>query len=145
MTVPPWAIVVGYALVAPLLWWAGNAFCRFVLAASGAGQVPPAESDAPAPPADEGALRAGRFIGVLERSLVLIGIVSARWEVVAGVVALKTVARYKELDDRFNAEYFLIGSLASILWAVLVALGLVLFDAHLGFGIVQDVKLLVAR
>ena len=30
----------------------------------------------------------------------------------------ETVARFKELDERLHAEYFLVGSLFSILWAV---------------------------
>lgn len=36
------------------------------------------------------------------------------------MIALKTVARFKELDDRLPAEYFLIGSLFSIFWAMLI-------------------------
>jgi hypothetical protein len=125
------------------LWWGGNRFCRAVLAASGAHAAP---DTAGASPADEArALAAGRAIGVLERSLVLVGIVTARWEVVAGVVALKTVARYKELDQQFNAEYFLIGSLASLLWAALVTLALLVYDARLGFELAEALRGLLGR
>jgi hypothetical protein len=62
-------------------------------------------------------LRAGRVIGVLERLLIFVGLTASSWEILAGVVALKTVARYSKLDEQNKAEYFLIGSLASILWA----------------------------
>ena len=49
------------------------------------------------------------------------------------VIALKTVARYSKLDEQNRAEYFLIGSLASILWAVLATVATVLFDQRFGF------------
>ena len=137
------AQLAGYAVFVALLWWGGNRFCRAVLAASGAHAAP---DTAGASPEDEArALAAGRAIGVLERSLVLVGIVTARWEVVAGVVALKTVARYKELDQQFNAEYFLIGSLASLLWAALVTLALLVYDARLGFELAEALRGLLGR
>jgi hypothetical protein len=60
-------------------------------------------------------------IGILERLLIFLGLVASSWEILAGVVALKTVARYSDLDKQDKAEYFLIGSLASILWAVVVS------------------------
>lgn len=78
-------------------------------------------------------LRAGRLIGSLERTLIMIGIITTRWEVIAGVVALKSVGRYRELEQQIQAEYFLIGSLASILWAVVITFLLIAYDGHLGF------------
>jgi len=48
---------------------------------------------------------------------------------------LKTVARYSKLDEQHYAEYFLIGSLASILWAVFIAVALVIFDDNWGFRV----------
>jgi len=85
-------------------------------------------------------MKAGRVIGSLERILIVIGVLTVRWEVLAGVVALKTVARYKELDTQLNAEYFLIGSLASILWAILVAALFLYFDAQFGFDLVANIR-----
>jgi hypothetical protein len=38
------------------------------------------------------------------------------------VVAAKTVARFRQLDDRQFAEYYLLGTLASITVAILAAL-----------------------
>jgi hypothetical protein len=52
-------------------------------------------------------------------------------------VALKTVARYSKLDDQDKAEYFLIGSLASILWAVIVTGFAVIYDRYLGFRVLS--------
>ena len=62
--------------------------------------------------------RVGATIGILERllicSLVLAGAVSA----VGLVIAAKTLARFKQLDDREFAEYYLLGTLASVTIAV---------------------------
>ncbi|GJL93182.1 hypothetical protein [Hyphococcus sp.] len=137
----------------PLLLNAGNRFCRAVVRACGAPPLPRhapgvaavegAAGDAPAEEkssAQEQRWKAGRVIGSLERILIFIGVLTVRWEVLAGVVALKTVARYKELDTQLNAEYFLIGSLASILWAVVVAALFVFFDAQFGFGLVENMR-----
>ena len=79
--------------------------------------------------------RAGRVIGVLERLLIFLGLIASSWEILAGVVALKTVARYKELDEQNRAEYFMVGSLASILWAVVITVAFAAYDHALGFGI----------
>lgn len=68
----------------------------------------------------------GKMIGNLERLLILIAIIIQEWSLIGIVVALKTIARYKELDDQDKSEYFLIGSLFSLLWAVSVSV-LVLF------------------
>ena len=57
------------------------------------------------------------------------------WEVVAAVIALKTVARFKELDDQRFAEYFLVGSLFSILWAVLITSAWLVYDHRVGIDL----------
>jgi hypothetical protein len=119
--------VAAYAALAVLLTFGGNLVCKWVLRLS-----------ATTPPPETGetiTLRAGRVIGVLERILIFVGLTASSWEILAGVVALKTVARYSKLDEQNKAEYFLIGSLASILWAVLVTVTAALFDRHLGFGV----------
>ena len=64
----------------------------------------------------------GKMIGNLERSIIFIGILIQEWSLVAVVIALKTIARYRELDDQDKSEYFLIGSLFSMLWAITIAL-----------------------
>ena len=62
------------------------------------------------------------------------GLLSNSWEILAAVIALKTVARFKELDQRDFAEYFLVGSLFSILWAIVVTGAWMLYDQHWGIG-----------
>lgn len=64
--------------------------------------------------------KTGRVIGLFERIIIGIGILLQSWPIVAGVVALKSISRYKELDHQMNAEYFLVGSMVSILWAFVV-------------------------
>ncbi len=136
-------LIVVYLLFFPLLWQGGNLFCRLLL--NSAPPLPPAVpgEGAGAQSESEQRIAAGRIIGVLERLLIILGVVFARWEIIAGVVALKTVARYKELDTQLNAEYFLIGSLASILWAVLVAAALLFFDKTIGFDLSSQAQALL--
>lgn len=74
---------------------------------------------------------AGRVIGVLERLIIGLGILLKSWELVVGVVALKSIARYKELDKQINAEYFLAGSMISILWAFVATFGLIILGNYL--------------
>ena len=70
---------------------------------------------------NDSAFKNGSIIGNLERILVFLGIIIQEWTLIGIVVALKTIARYKELDNQDQSEYFLIGSMCSLLWAILVA------------------------
>lgn len=60
----------------------------------------------------------GRVIGILERALALTLVLLGQYGALGLVVAAKSLARMKALDDREFAEYFLIGTLASLLLAV---------------------------
>ena len=122
--------VFGYAALLALLTYGGNAACRLVLRWS-ATSTPPERGE-------NITLRAGRVIGILERLLIFLGLIASSWEILAGVVALKTVARYSELDKQDKAEYFLIGSLASILWAVALTALVALFDREWGFAVLPS-------
>lgn len=72
----------------------------------------------------EGELVRGRIIGVLERALVLTLVLVGQYGALGLIVAAKAVARFRGLEDRDFAEYFLIGTLASLLHAVLVGVGI---------------------
>jgi hypothetical protein len=67
----------------------------------------------------------GQLIGNLERILILIFIVTNHLAAIGFVIAAKSVARFKEMDDKQFAEYYLIGTMASSLIAILVG-GLVM-------------------
>ncbi len=66
--------------------------------------------------------RIGATIGALER-LLIVALVLTRAEAAIGfVIAAKTLARFKQLDDRGFAEYYLLGTLASVSVAIGTAL-----------------------
>lgn len=110
----------------------GNAACRWMFRLTGL-QTGQDGAMAEAP-------RAGRVIGSLERLVLSLGILTQSWEVLAAVIALKTVARFKELDDKNFAEYFLAGSLFSILWAAGVTTAWSAYDHHFGPGLLGYVS-----
>jgi hypothetical protein len=62
-----------------------------------------------------GIARAGRYIGILERSLVLTSVLFGKMEFIGYIFAAKSIARYPEMKDGAHfAEYYLIGTLTSI-------------------------------
>lgn len=60
----------------------------------------------------------GRAIGVLERAIALTLVLLGQYGALGLVVAAKSLARFKALENRDFAEYFLIGTLASLLLAL---------------------------
>jgi hypothetical protein len=69
-----------------------------------------------------GVLRGGLLIGVLERAAVVLAILAGQPIAIAYVVAIKGLGRYPELKQAPAAsERFIIGTLASLLWAAVVA------------------------
>ena len=59
--------------------------------------------------------RAGRYLGMLERSLVLTAVLVGKIEFIGYIFAAKSIARYPEMkEERHFAEYYLIGTLTSI-------------------------------
>lgn len=60
----------------------------------------------------------GRAIGVLERALSLTLVLLGQYGALGLVIAAKSLARFKALENRDFAEYFLIGTLASLLLAL---------------------------
>lgn len=70
---------------------------------------------------DDGVER-GRIIGILERMIVLTLVLVGQWGALGLVVAAKSIARFRNLDNRAFSEYYLIGTLASILIATVSGL-----------------------
>lgn len=69
----------------------------------------------------------GGAIGILERTLVFLFVLLGAWAAVGFVVAAKSIIRFGEFRDRGDhrrhfAEYFLVGTLTSLLLAVLLGL-----------------------
>lgn len=64
----------------------------------------------------------GKLIGYIERLLVIILTVIGAYPSIAFIIAAKSIARFKQLDDRNWAEYFLLGTLSSILLGLVLGL-----------------------
>lgn len=111
-----WAIGASAGLGAPLVGWLLKRI----------------EPDAQTP----GVLRGGTWIGVLERLAITGSVLCGYPEAVAVIIAIKGLGRYPELRDTPAAERprtterFIIGTLASYVWAGLLgALGLIVIRA----------------
>ncbi len=77
----------------------------------------PGPAPAPAPKPGDGhasPARIGATIGILERLLIVTFVLTGSTAAIGFVVAAKTLARFKQLDDRDFAEYYLLGTLASV-------------------------------
>jgi hypothetical protein len=97
--------LVKYALLYLLAVWAGNYAVRWVLA-----QVPGVE--------EKGGLdEAGRWIGYLERLMIITMILANAYSGVGFVFAGKAIARFQ---SREQTEYYLLGTFASFAWAVVL-------------------------
>jgi len=95
-----------------------------------AGGQPPSDVSNPAAPVPaQRILRGGAIIGVLERLGVCLAILTAQPVAIAYIVAIKGLGRFAELKETpVAAERFIIGTLASMLWAAgVAALAKVLF------------------
>jgi hypothetical protein len=66
--------------------------------------------------------RIGATIGVIERLLIATLVLAGGIATIGLVVAAKTIARFRQLDDRMFAEYYLLGTLASVALAVITSL-----------------------
>lgn len=62
--------------------------------------------------------RAGKWIGILERLIVLTLMLNNALDSVAFILTAKSIARFNELRNKDFAEYYLIGTLASITLAI---------------------------
>ena len=76
--------------------------------------APPSDANGRARGAVASPARVGATIGVLERLLIVALVMTNSAAAVGFVVAAKTLARFKQLDDRQFAEYYLLGTLASV-------------------------------
>ena len=71
---------------------------------------------------DEEEYNRGKYIGILERTFIYFLVIFQQYTAIGFVLGLKSFARYKDLDKRGFAEYFIIGSMLSILTAILPAI-----------------------
>lgn len=64
----------------------------------------------------------GHLIGALERFLALTLVLLGQWGALGFIIAAKSIARFKELENREFAEYYLVGTLTSIIVAMTTGL-----------------------
>ncbi|WP_232790069.1 DUF3307 domain-containing protein [Bacillus sp. SN10] len=62
---------------------------------------------------------AGMWIGVLERTIILILCMINSISSIGFIIAMKALTRFKQFDDKSFAEYYLIGSMFSIIFAII--------------------------
>ncbi len=79
----------------------------------------------------QGIVRAGAIIGFLERALIISFVIMQEYSLIGFIVAAKSIARFEELKERNFAEYFIVGTLASTLFAVLVGMFLAYYLGEL--------------
>jgi hypothetical protein len=134
---PPWGAMVltGLLVAAGALAWAGGdpsagvteaAAVAGVLAAVAAGgpvatavvgAADPASVSVSGGPQDPDILRGGAWIGVLERAAVAATLLAGSAEGLVVIIAVKGLGRYAELRNSAAAERFIVGTLASGVWA----------------------------
>lgn len=64
--------------------------------------------------------RLGRIIGNLERLLITVLLLANQFVVIGYVFAAKSIARWKNFEERDFAEYYLIGTLLSVLVSIVI-------------------------
>lgn len=121
---PQWQVPLGTIVPPALLYVAAVLIVATVGADFVATVLNPGIRTKPAGEADTDTTRRGRTIGILERLLIVTLVVMDQWAGIAFVIAAKSLARFKEFDDRNFAEYYLIGTLTSALFAIAVGLAL---------------------
>lgn len=65
---------------------------------------------------------AGSVIGILERVFTLTLVLVGQYAAIALIFTAKSIARFEELKNRKFSEYYLIGTLSSILFALAVGI-----------------------
>jgi hypothetical protein len=88
-----------------------------VASARAAAAAAPPETAATPPP-----VQVGATIGILERLLIVTFMLASAEAAIGFVVAAKTIARFRLLDDRDFAEYYLLGTLGSVSVAIVTGL-----------------------
>jgi hypothetical protein len=111
---PYWLTLFAYVAVFAFTWAGGSGIVVSALATLGPGPVSRS--------VEGGIPGSGRAIGGLERTLTLILILLGQWAAIVLLITAKSFARFEELKERRFAEYYLIGTLTSLLVAILTGI-----------------------
>ena len=66
--------------------------------------------------------KAGRLIGIFERAIIVVLVFEGGYNALGLIIAAKSIARFNRLKEREAAEYYLVGTLASVGFAILIGL-----------------------
>lgn len=130
------SILFAYLLLVQM----GNAVCQMLLRNTGlqkARDALLAQSQLNGTSSEASPKGVGAWIGTFERLIVAAGILIGAWEILVAVIALKTVSRFKEIDKQIHAEYFLVGSLFSLIWTFAVTLLWRFYDVNWGLNLTE--------
>ena len=128
--ISPLFVAVIALLATALATFGGNPLVRWVLHVADGGRTADGPrggilvelmAEPPAPARQEEILRGGTTIGYLERLAAALSIIAGFPAAIAVIVALKGVGRFTELATPAARERFIVGTLASLLWACAVA------------------------
>lgn len=80
----------------------------------------PVPADGTGSPGDAHGLRGGLWIGLLERFAATGAVLMGEYTILAAIVAIKGLGRFRELSTPAASERFVVGTLASLTWSVLL-------------------------
>lgn len=65
-------------------------------------------------------VKTGKWIGILERILMTVFIYKHQFTAISYIIAIKSLARFKMLDSKIFSEYYLLGTLFSIVYTFFI-------------------------
>ena len=65
-------------------------------------------------------VKTGKWIGILERILILIFLFANQLASIGVIIAVKSLARFKMMDNKIFSEYYLIGTLLSVVYTFIL-------------------------
>lgn len=69
---------------------------------------------------DKGLIDGGKWIGLLERTLIFVLILAGEFQAIGFLIAAKSILRFQYSKERSHSETVIIGTLASFGWAIVV-------------------------
>lgn len=66
------------------------------------------------------AVKTGRYIGIFERTLIVIFLFKNDLSAIGFIIAIKSLARFKMMDNKIFAEYYLLGTLLSVIYTFII-------------------------
>ena len=65
-------------------------------------------------------VKTGKWIGILERTFITFFLFLGEYSAIGYIIGVKSLARFKQMDEKIFAEYYLLGTMFSVLYTFLV-------------------------